>query len=119
MSTLAFPFSVAGCGRSAIAVEAEAVHQCLELLLFTSPGERVHRPEFGTALRQLVFSPAGPEVATAIEFQIRAALQRYLGARVRIEGLAVTASEGRLTVELVYTPAFGDSSERVLFEREV
>src|SRR3546814_10823435 len=36
---------------------AEKVEQSLRLILFTTPGERVLRPEFGCGLRDLVFRP--------------------------------------------------------------
>ena len=35
----------------------------IEQLLFTRPGERVNRPDFGSGLMQLVFAPNSPELA--------------------------------------------------------
>ena len=44
-------------GRTAdVDVDAH-VRQMIEQLLFTNPGERVNRPDFGSGLLQLVFAP--------------------------------------------------------------
>ena len=51
----------------------------IEQLLFTNPGERVNRPDFGSGLLQMVFAPNSPELAAALQFTTQAALQRYLG----------------------------------------
>ena len=51
----------------------------IEQVLFTSPGERVNRPDFGSGLLQLVFAPNSPELATALQFTIQAALQQLAG----------------------------------------
>ena len=51
MIHLAFPFHFDAHGRTAISDDAAYLRQLLELLLFTSPGERVNRPDFGGGLR--------------------------------------------------------------------
>ena len=50
---IAYPFHVDGRGRSAPADANEHIRQMIEQVLFTAPGERVNRPEFGTGLLQL------------------------------------------------------------------
>ena len=51
----------------------------IELLLFTSPGERVNRPDFGSGLRNILFAPNSPELASALQFSIKASMNRWLG----------------------------------------
>ena len=51
----------------------------IEQVLFTMPGERVNRPDFGSGVMQLVFAPASDEMATAAEFLVRGNLQQWLG----------------------------------------
>jgi hypothetical protein len=41
----------------------EHIRDLIEQVLFTSPGERVNRPDFGSGLRQLVFAPNSDERA--------------------------------------------------------
>ena len=66
----------------------------IEQLLFTNPGERVNRPDFGSGLLQLVFAPNSPELAAALQFTLQAALERWLGDVIEVRELEVT-SHGR------------------------
>ncbi|MGH7694247.1 MAG: GPW/gp25 family protein [Gemmatimonadaceae bacterium] len=97
-----FPLHFNALGHSAEASDAEHVRDMLEMLLLTSPGERVNRPDFGTGLLQHLFAPNSPEVATAMEFTTRAALQRWLGDVIDVHALTFTATDSRLNVELQY-----------------
>src|SRR5262249_5620163 len=60
---VAFPFAVDGRGRTADRGYDDHVRDMIELLLFTQPGERVMRPDFGCGLADLVFEPNSPELA--------------------------------------------------------
>ena len=66
----------------------------IEQLLFTTPGERVNRPDFGGGLLQMVFAPNSPELAAALQFTVQAGLQRWLGDLIEVQPLEVT-SRGR------------------------
>jgi phage baseplate assembly protein W len=103
VADVAFPFHFDGHGRTAAPTYAGHVRDMIELLLFTSPGERVNRPDFGSGLLAMVFSPNSPEVAGALQFSAQAALQRWLGDVIQIEALSVTAEDAKLEVELTYT----------------
>ena len=48
-----FPFHVDGRGRTAATDYADHVRDMIEQLLFTRPGERVNRPDFGCGLLDL------------------------------------------------------------------
>jgi phage baseplate assembly protein W len=71
-------------------------------VLFTSPGERVNRPTFGSGLLKLVFEPAGDELATATRFLVQGALQQWLGDLIQVQRVEVDAGEGVLAVEVQY-----------------
>ena len=75
----------------------------IEQILFTTPGERVNRPDFGSGMQQLVFAPNSVEVAGALEFTLRAALQQWLGDRIELGRLEVSAVDAALTVVVEYT----------------
>jgi phage baseplate assembly protein W len=72
-----FPFGFNGRGRTAEADGDAHLRQLIEQVLFTYPGERVNRPDFGSGLMQLVFAPSGEELATAAQFLVQGALQRW------------------------------------------
>lgn len=99
---LDFPFRVDARGRSARTSDAGHVRDMIIQFLFTDPGERVNRPDFGSGLLQNVFAPNSPELAAALRFGIEAGLQRWLGEVIELDRLEVTADEARLTVDLRY-----------------
>jgi phage baseplate assembly protein W len=78
------------------------VRDLLEQLLYTSPGERVNRPDFGSGVMQLVFAPNSPELAAALQFTIQAALVRYLGDVIDVARLEVQSNDATLEIDLGY-----------------
>ena len=102
MVDIQFPYQIDGRGRTATADPEAHIHQLLEQLLFTAPGERVNRPDFGVGARQLVFAPSSPELATAAEFMIQSALQRHLGEIIQPEAVVVESTDEILTITVRY-----------------
>ena len=74
----------------------------IEQILFTSPGERVNRPTFGSGTAQLVFAPNSDVLAAAQQQAIQAALQQWLSDVIRVQSVDVTAIDATLTVTVVY-----------------
>lgn len=99
---IAFPLTFDNRGRTAQSSDDDHIRQMIEQLLFTNPGERVNRPDFGSGLRQLVFAPNSPELAATIQFTLQAALQRYLGDVIAIQTLTVTSEDSTLSIYLEY-----------------
>jgi phage baseplate assembly protein W len=97
-----FPFRVDGRGRTAQTGGDDHIRDLIEQVLFTSPGERVNRPTFGSGLRQLVFAPNSDELATAVQLMVQGALQQWLRDVVQVEGVAVRGEEGTLEVTVQY-----------------
>jgi len=97
-----FPFHFDDRGRTASTDDDEHIRDMIEQLLFTNPGERVNRPDFGSGLLQMVFAPNGPELASALQFTMQAALQRYLGDLIDLQQLQVSAEESTLRVVVQY-----------------
>src|SRR5262252_7907823 len=95
---IGFPFAVDSTGRSAVATDDDHIRQMIEQLLFTSPGERVNRPDFGSDLRRMLFAPNSPELAAALQFAVQSALQRYLADVIDVQALEVSAEESTLHV---------------------
>ena len=57
--------------------DEDAVRQAILLLLSTSPGERVMRPEYGCDLHRLIFSPNDDTTAGLAIHYVRRALERW------------------------------------------
>jgi hypothetical protein len=71
-------------------------------VLFTSPGERVNRPDFGCGLLQMVFMPNSDALAAATQFMVQGALQRWLVDIIQVEQVRVANEQQRLVVEVSY-----------------
>jgi phage baseplate assembly protein W len=99
---IAFPFAFDTTGHTATANDADHIRQMIEQLLFTSPGERVNRPDFGSGLLQMVFAPNSTELAAALQFTTQAAMQRNLGDLIDLQQLTVTAQDAILSVTVNY-----------------
>jgi len=102
MMNIDFPFHFDAHGRSATTGEDDHVRDMIEELLFTRPGERVNRPDFGSGLLQLIFAPNSPELAAALQFTVQGALQQWLGDVIQVQSLEVTSENSTLRVELRY-----------------
>lgn len=100
---LAYPFHFDSRGRNAAADDPAHIREMIEQLLFTSPGERVNRPDFGSGLLQLVFAPNSPELAEAVQFTLKAALQKWLGDLIEVRELEVRSEDAAIRVAVAYT----------------
>ncbi len=99
---IAFPFHFDSRGRTALAASDDHVREMIEQLIFTNPGERVNRPDFGSGLLQLVFAPNSAELAATVQFTLQAALQRWLGDVISVSDLEVTSTDSTLSIEIDY-----------------
>ena len=99
---IGFPFHVDVRGRTAAADHPDHVRQLIEELLFTTPGERVNRPDFGCGLLDLVFEPSSVELAAALQVSAEGALHRWLGDLIVVDSLRVDTEDGVLRIEVRY-----------------
>lgn len=102
MPDIAFPYRIDARGRTAETSRAAHIRDMIELVLFTAPGERVMRPDFGANLLASLFAPAGPEAAAALRVLAQSALQEHLRDVIEVQDLAVTSQDGTVTVRLAY-----------------
>ena len=89
------------------------IRNLIEQLLFTNPGERVNRPDFGGGVNQLVFAAASAEAAATAGFMIRGALQTYLGQRILVEDVVAEAVDSTLTITIIYRLLRSGVTDRV------
>ncbi len=97
-----YPYGFDGRGRTAETTEAEHVRDLIEQVLFTSPGERVNRPDFGSGVLGLVFEPAGDALAATTQATVLGALQRWLGDRILVEAVQVENEDSMLLITVQY-----------------
>ena len=102
MLNIDVPFHVDSRGRTALTSDRDHLSDLLKLLLFTHPGERVNRPDFGGGCLQLPFNLNSLELAAALKFNLQANLQRWLGDLIDVRELNVIAEEATLYIQLKY-----------------
>lgn len=78
------------------------VDQMIKQVLFTAPGERVNRPDFGCGLLRMVFAPNSEASAALLKVQIRQSLDRWLGSLIRVDDVVTKADQEALRVTVVY-----------------
>jgi phage baseplate assembly protein W len=96
------PFHVDGRGRTATVNHEEHVRELIFQVLFTNPGERVNRPDFGCGLLSLVFEPNSDVLAATTEVLVKAALQRWLETEIQVEAVDVQSVDSTLAVVVRY-----------------
>lgn len=97
-----YPYHFDNRGRTADADEAAHVRDLIEQLLFTAPGERVNRPDFGSGLLRLVFAPLSDELAATTQVLVQGSLQRWLGDVIQVEAVRVETRDAALFVTVEY-----------------
>ena len=82
----AFPVVAGRDGRIGFVEAEQAVEQAITIVLGTSPGERVMRPEFGCGIWELVMEPNTAQLHGRVQARVQEALTRW---EPRIDVLAV------------------------------
>ncbi|MCI0556075.1 MAG: GPW/gp25 family protein [Anaerolineae bacterium] len=99
-----FPVQVDNTGKVALSKFEEDIRESIRIILGTSKGERVMRPDFGCGVHDYVFGSMNTTTIGLIESSVREALIRW---ELRIELLNVQVSTdeaelGRLLVGVNY-----------------
>ena len=102
MDTLDYPYRFDGHGRTATTDQADHIRDLIEQVLFTSPGERVMRPDFGAGLLRLVFEPNSTTLAATTKFLVQSGLQQHLSALIAVNAVDVENIDATLQVTVRY-----------------
>lgn len=116
---IAFPFQIDLHGRTAATTNDDHIHDMIEQLLFTNPGERVNRPDFGSGLLQSVFQPNSTALAAALQFTLQGALQQALGDLIQLQAVQVDNVDSTLTVTVQYLVRGEQQSQTAQFSQEI
>jgi uncharacterized protein len=99
----AFPPQLDVRGELSMASYEEDIRQAIRIILSTSPGERVMRPDFGAGLNALVFESINTTTMTLARSRVEEALTTW---EPRIDRVSVTVTEegrlGRLMIDIEY-----------------
>jgi phage baseplate assembly protein W len=115
MQALDHPYHFDGRGRTAGTTDADHIRDLIEQVLFTSPGERVMRPDFGAGLLALVFEPNGSTLAATTQFLVQSGLQQHLSNLIAVDGVTVENLDATLQVTVRYTVLADSSTQQASF----
>lgn len=113
------PFGIDARGRTRRTDEEAHIRDLIRQVLFTNPGERVNRPEFGTPLKSLVFEPIAEPLLTVTGGMIQGALIRWLEPLITVEGVEVLSEDGTITISVVFRIIETGERRRELFAAPV
>ena len=100
----AFPPRVDPQGRLALTNERDEIDQAIQIILGTSPGQRVMRPTFGCRLHELVFAPNNSHTAAQARRYVEEALGMW-EPRIHVTSVVISPDSqdtSRLLIEIEY-----------------
>ena len=99
----AYPIGIAPGGAIKLSADQEDIRQAITIILGTTPGQRVMRPDFGAGLHALVFEPINQTTMALAKHHVEQALIRW---EPRIDSVNVSVEAeprlGRLLIEISY-----------------
>jgi phage baseplate assembly protein W len=116
---LDYPLNFDGRGRTAQTTDDDHIRDMIEQVLFTTPGERVNRPTFGSGLLQLVFAPNSDELVSATQFLVQGALQQWLDDFIQLEAVQVERNDATLFVNVQFIVRRTQQRQVAHFKRSV
>jgi phage baseplate assembly protein W len=112
---LDFPYHFSGLGRTAVTGRDDHIRDLIEQVLFTAPGERVMRPDFGAGLLDLIFEPNGIALAATTQMLIHSALQLNLSHLIAVQGVDVENDDAALRIVVRYVVLLDRTSASATF----
>lgn len=103
-TSIHYPIAVDGAlGRLQEEIDyPEHVDQLIRQVLFTSPGERINRPDFGCGVKRMIFAPNSEVSASLAQVTIFEALKRWLEPLITVNDVRVKAIDEVLEIRIVY-----------------
>lgn len=115
MDQLDFPYRFDGIGRTATTGRDDHIRDLIQQVLFTAPGERVMRPDFGSGLLALVFEPNSTTLAATTQMLVHGALQQHLSHLIAVQSVKVENDGGTLRVDVLYSVLLDRSTHSATF----
>lgn len=114
---LRFPVSVNLNGGVSSSAYDENVRQSIFIILGTAPGERVHRPDFGCRIHDLMFAPNNDMTAARAEVYCEEAIYKF---EPRIDAVTVRAGANadqpnRLDIRIEYIISGKNDKKNLVF----
>ncbi|NJN20542.1 MAG: GPW/gp25 family protein [Leptolyngbya sp. RL_3_1] len=113
---IAFPLGVTVQGGLKLSATERNLEDSIRIILGTSLGERIYRPDFGCRLSELVFAPLNTQTLLLIRLYVEEALIKW---EPRITVLEVRTApdpiRGRADIEIHYQPKASHDSRSLVY----
>lgn len=102
---LAFPVAINFHGGLQLSKHILNIEECIHLILSTRLGERLYRPDFGSRLSELVFSPINTETLLQVKLYVEEALNQW-EPRITLHEIITEPdpTEGKVIIHIRYFP---------------
>lgn len=107
-----YPYRFDSRGRTSLTTQPDHIQDMIKQFLFTSPGERVNRPDFGAGLLRRVFEPNRAEMGAVLEVTIKSGLQRWMDDLIEVYDLEILTQESTIQVVVQYKVRRTDEMRR-------
>jgi len=99
-----FPVNVGTDGQMAMSEYEQDIREAIWIILSTSKGERVMRPDFGCGIHDFIFASINTSTLTLIESSVREALTLWEPRieLVEVKILTDRINEGKLMISIDY-----------------
>ena len=102
---IGFPLKTNVQGCLQLSAETQNLEESIHLILRTSIGERVYRPDFGSRLSELVFAPLNTHTLLLLRLYVEEALEAW-EPRIELDEIATDPDpvRGRVDITIRYHP---------------
>lgn len=98
---IAHPFRKGTRSFPEAAVDKDLIKQSIHMIVFTSRGERVMRPDFGSGAQRFVFANNDPFLESLIKEDLRASIAKF-EPRVIVQEIRTTREDTSIEIEVFY-----------------
>ncbi len=112
-----FPLQAEADGALATAAYEEDIRQAIRIILFTNPGERLMRPDFGAGLNAFLFEPVNTTTLALLKNRVQEALTDW-EPRIDLDEVSVTPAArelGKLFIEVRYRVRATNSHHNLVY----
>jgi len=101
---LSFPFSINQSGNISMSYFEKSVSESIHVILSTSKGERIMRPDFGCEINEMVFAPNNSATQNLICHYIEEALIKWEPRVIleKVEAFPDEDDEARINISIEY-----------------
>ena len=113
---IGFPLTTNVQGNLQLSAEARNLEESIHLILRTSLGERVYRPDFGSRLSELVFAPLNTQTLLLLRLYVEEALEAW-EPRIELDEILTDPDpvRGRVDITITYHPTNSHDSRSLVY----